>query len=970
LLTFSFNAYSDKNEKKKRQRRPAKASDYIDKREIQKERKLLRLIDAEILSIMSVKKRREQLSYRFFELHFEKLKVVRKRETRKLIAKKKKRLKNKQSSKIYKKATLLGKNFIKKFPKSRYLSNVYNAMASMIIEVRNTPEKDKKIILSHLEKAIKFSRNTKQQYITKSKLAEFYYTLQDWGKAIEFYQQVVKYKKDSWHTKNLFNYAWCLFQTKKYNEATIYLKQAYRFSFSKKYVDYREQVSDAINYFYVFNKEPRKAVDFHFKNKESVLSEQFSRILKITKKHMSLRDSISLEQYARKFCELRKDYLCQLNLSYFRVETAREVKDYDMHFKYALKVKKEYEQIDAKILEENATTVELIIDNIRSLTTYIQQMAYKGHYRILKGQEKTYKRVISYYWILKKIDKKKRFEYSYLQAELSFKEKRFPEASQYYKESLSYIDKKEVKDEKYIDKVLDSMIALANEERFKDDKYFELAHSKFIEYRPRSVRSPKIYQNLFKFYIAKKGIKSAEGLVENYHKNIRKDLKLQKEMYKEVLNYYISNKDMVKLAKQVRKLKKGFLSYSKGFIEKNVIILGELLFTQAQEYEKQGKHEIAITEYEKLYENENYPQKIKLESALNMAIAYLKLGDVSSSYKWAKTSFKFQKNKYFKEKVPVYLQLAEKYFLSQDLKNSRRLYSRVFPKLCPLVRDIKLLSGHYYKYQNLLIIDRRYKRSQRLGLSESKCRVPQNISKDVARLYIDKLISEKDVKRLSETKGQIKFNQYQKEVFEFMLNKLWLEPITLAELKDNNIYGRLTAFLDNNVMISRKDKKEVDYYYQFLEYMSQVQQQDYTVAMPNPFNIDQLIKNIENKTNQYVQFKQKGETLAQLTKFPAAYVSILSAQVFNDMRFEQGISGLDYTAAITDMNIKKQMDANIKSILDGIQANKDNLKKMVADTVRKNQVISVHTKFSHFDQELFDTSLYQKEDLSLIYVGK
>jgi translation initiation factor 2B subunit (eIF-2B alpha/beta/delta family) len=223
---------------------------------------------------------------------------------------------------------------------------------------------------------------------------------------------------------------------------------------------------------------------------------------------------------------------------------------------------------------------------------------------------------------------------------------------------------------------------------------------------------------------------------------------------------------------------------------------------------------------------------------------------------------------------------------------------------------------------------------------------------------------------LSETKGQIKFNQYQKEVFEFMLNKLWLEPITLAELKDNNIYGRLTAFLDNNVMISRKDKKEVDYYYQFLEYMSQVQQQDYTVAMPNPFNIDQLIKNIENKTNQYVQFKQKGETLAQLTKFPAAYVSILSAQVFNDMRFEQGISGLDYTAAITDMNIKKQMDANIKSILDGIQANKDNLKKMVADTVRKNQVISVHTKFSHFDQELFDTSLYQKEDLSLIYVGK
>jgi hypothetical protein len=441
-------------------------------------------------------------------------------------------------------------------------------------------------------------------------------------------------------------------------------------------------------------------------------------------------------------------------------------------------------------------------------------------------------------------------------------------------------------------------------------------------------------------------------------------------MYKELLNYYITKKDMKTLSKMISSMKKGYLKFNKKFIETNTVILGGLLFTRAQNFEKQSNYKVAIEEYIKLYEYEGYPIKIKMESALNIAIAYLKLNNTKSSYSWSKKSMKYYKNKYFSEKMPVYFQMAEKYFLLQDLERSKELYGKLFFNFCHMVKDRKLKSSHYAKFQNMNILTKSYKKYKLANKKANACKIDNKAREQVAAVYVEHVLTEQKYDEINKIKNQVEYKKYNYEIFNYYLSKLWMEENSLNGVNESKVFQSFSKFIDGNNFIKISDKNEISYYKEFLSYLNKVKNYNYEIAIKTPFDLNGFIKDIESKMIEFAKVKQIGDKLANRTKYPMAYVSIQAVQKMNIEKIYYVFSKLDLSKQVKEPQIKKQLDENIKNILSGFDQQRIAVSKNINDTIRKNKSLSGYSKYAYFDRELFETSLYQKDDMSLIYVGK
>ncbi len=753
LLILSFSVFSEKREKD-----------------------LLSLINLEIKSIEKVKKKGEQLDYRLFELYSEKTKIMRRTEHELALkdqAAGKKVNKTeyyKQSQLVFNHAYKFGQAFFKAYPKSRYLSNVYYGLASNQIEVQNTIEKDQKEIIEWLTMALKKANNPEKKYLSQVKLAEVYYTVKNYELAIKNFEPVIKNKNDRWYTKNIYNLSWCYFQTKEYDKAVAFALTAYKYSKIKKYENVSEQSMDALDYFFVFSKRPDEAIAFHIKNNTDPVSrmEHFVKLLNLSQKFISSDVALQTEKPARAFCLKMKDYSCLFHMSAFKLDVYKEGKNYDQHLVTVRNIHKEVTALKNSKIAYDENTLNQIINNIGETASTFQQLAYKSHYAFKNNAEDTYKTIIEYYQTLKFLNPTFHHEYAFLQAELSYKEKKYNEAGKFYYESLTKVDKKTTPPE-FAEKLFKSMIALANDASFGDKVFFEKVHVSYIDYYQTDDRVIPIYQALFKFYQSEKQYPKSEELLVSYSTKIPKEIQTHKEMMKVVLNNYITTKDSTKLNDWITQLKKGFLKFEKPFIEQNVAILAQLLFEKAQQKEAQKDYAAAIKEYQAIVDNKDYATEIKADSLYNIAINYIRLRDADKSISHLKESLRLKTKKDLLKKVSDLQVIAREYVTLQSLNSSSMVYKFLFKNFC---QELASPDATFLTYTQIEIAQNR---TQIFNNPEEfkKC-VFKNDSIKLARsIYIDWLWENKKFMELADLHKRPDYALHFDEIFHEFYSIIW-----------------------------------------------------------------------------------------------------------------------------------------------------------------------------------------------------
>ncbi len=935
------------------------------KKELKREKKLLRLVEAEIRSITKVKSKKDKLAYRLFELYSERVKLHRKLEEEKVV--KGKVPKSKAyiaSTRYYQEAQLFGKAFLKQYPRSGYLANTYMTLATNLLEIENSPKRDQKELVFYLSKAVQSARASSVKHTARTKLAELYYILEDFKSAIKYYEVVTRVSNDPWFTKNLLNLSWCYFQEKRYQDAIDRSMLAYKKSTQRGYTDVRDQVSDAMNYFYTFNRQPERAIEFHVRYTKKDLDQKFIQLLNLSLNHISSTVALRAEVKARRYCTIKKDFGCLYLMSQFKLNIYKDAKDYENHYRSVVSLVKEYKMLNKTQIKNYSDVTNEAINNIAELSSYIQSLAYKDHYILNGGREATYGRLINNYNQLKVLNKSFTYEYAFLQGELSYKEKRYNYSAKFYIESLDATPK-DIK-EKFYPKLFKSMFSLANEKSYDNKNYFEKAYMSYIKWKPKDPETSKQYDRLFKFYLTEKDMKKVVMLVDYYHKNIPSKLKDQKDMIRTVLNHYIKIKDTNALATWVKKLQGGYLKFTKGFIEKNITILAQLLFQRTKRFEELGKTKLAIKEYEKIYSNEIYPLRIKNDSAFNVSVIYLKYGMVQKSYDWMEKVLKKHDPKNLIPKIDVILTTAQQYYLLQSPERSHDLYKFVTENYCD---KSKTYPQHYTQIQELNLALRHYQTFNLTHKRSAICKVDDKLVTISKGSYVDLIVQEGNIAVLNKyIKNKPAFKEYQSLVFTDLLNRFWQENFEHGNLVGNKNFENLQSYANGNKYLSSQNWADMRLLTTFVNYYQTAMGTDTRIPDMKQFDVEKFNNAFNNSLSKLTLLKENGMALANNAGDPNVYSATLATIYHKFAQFQDVI--LSYPVRSKDKLLIKEVKKNFSMITGMLSQQMQQIKTSYSQSDKNNVVKNQFAKYFNYDKEMGKVSLYGNKEVNLLNVSK
>jgi|GEM_PF-6880574 len=903
---------------------------------LKREKKLLHLVKVEISSIKKLKKRNDKLDYRLFELYSERVRLLRKLETHQVIkGTKGKKVAYKKSEQLYLQAQKYGHSYIRKYPKSRFIPDVYLKLAANVIEIRNDLAKYEKTIIHYLDKALEHGKTPGLQYRAKVVMAELFYNLKKFDQAEKYYKEVVKNKVDLAYTKNMLNYGWSMFQNRDYHGAIKVLKQSFlAWKRNPKYFDVNERIAQAVNYFNVYNKTPEDAIRFHAKHNRNNLLNLYYELLTLSQKIISPQKALIVESKSRKYCESYKDTACLFKLSEFKLQLYREGRDYIKH------------KVTPKQKEELKDTIDESINNIGEVTSFLQKFAYKGEYKINNSKESTYFALISNYDNLKVLNKVMVHEYNYLEGELSYKEVKFQNASKYYLQALSTIPKKskDVKNNKKIfefkTKLLDSMLALANEKTFKNDSFYEKSSTEYIAFYPKDKKSEKVYNNLFNFYVSKKNLAKGEGLIKQYHKNRSDKIKTHREMYTVLLSEHIKLKSLSKIADSIIEMKKGYLGFTPDFIDRNVKILGNLVFEKTQKLEKLGKKQEVLAEYKSIYDNTKYPMEIRLDGAFNLGVMKVKRSQVDEAYQWMQLVIKQGKKENLLKKLNPLLGVAEQLFLNQRLTKSKNIYSLIASKYCVEATDYP---AHFLKLQevNLATGDIASFKNQ---LNTAKlCKVPEATITAAKVSYVDYLVSENKTQLLlSEIKGSPKFSIHQDRVQDYLIEKFWSDFDINDNFQTLASYKVLDKFNFNNAYLSKEGRKKFYDIKTFINFAKTSRLDNLEVKAMQKFSLKSFEADFGRLMSSLEDIKGQGDKLVNASQEPNTYAATLAIVYDAFGRLKQN---LEKFVVVTDnKDLEKQVNANLKQVVRGIASQESEYKQSYYKLKKKTPINTHFTK--------------------------
>jgi len=646
-------------------------------KEASKWQTLMKLIDQEISTINRARKKTSSLKYRLLELQSEKIKLWKQKENENFVkmglAGKKISRKRafKKTLELYEQARRQGLDILKRHPRSPYKPAIYYTLA---LNSRDYSYDEKEF--TYLRSALALSpKGSEIRYLTRTSLAEYYYNKKKYKKAVELYDIVTKNLDDEWHTKNLYNYGWCLLKTHKFEKAITTLEHAYDLSSKDFYIDFRGQIMSGLVNFYVLGKQIERGKKFILSKVDDKYDALFSYLKKVSNKGYK-EESIELIALTEKFIDPKQRDVQLADLRLFQFDFHKQFNEkFKMHeISQAISKLKltdyQKEDITYKISEEVGT----------------QQLLLKNEYNKEDGiyTASRLTTIISYFDLLSGFDTKNSSKYLYYSAETLYTVAEFKKALTYYKNAIE-IQQKTASDLDLNEKAIDSIfscIDLAKLSKVEKSTELEYAYTKHISIWPNTQKSFIIYPKLFSLYLFSERFDKSQATINAFHESFPKAITEQRTLFKQQIDYFIKKEKINLIADKINLMYKGYLNFSFKDTKKTEKILADILFNKYQGLSVAGKKDEAIAGYKAIFYKKKYPKSVRADAAFNMGIIYIDLLDSSRGVKWFKKSFPLFTDKETIQRREYLEKVSLRSSLLQDFLNAANIQKIVLQLFC------------------------------------------------------------------------------------------------------------------------------------------------------------------------------------------------------------------------------------------------------------------------------------------------
>ena len=638
---------------------------------------LLKLIEEEEKTINMVRRKSDHLMYRMFELKNERIKLYKEKENKAFLdagVKGKKIARKKAFRKTlsqYNEARKYGLSILKRYPKTRYRSAIYHSLA-----LNSRDYAYDKRELGYLYQAIKNTRkHSEVWYLAMTSLAEYFYNNKKYPRAVSLYKQIIHNDEDQWHTKNLYNYGWCLLKTHKFAEAIDRLEEGYKLSFDTRYIDFRSQIMNSLVSFYVLGKEIERGIKFVMEHDKAPY-EALARFAHKTADKGFFAETERLVALAEDHTDKGKEDEQLADLRLFQFDFYNQYKREKKLFAAAkalaeIKLNNYQREEAVRKLSEKARAEQIIVQKDFDK---VAQAYDVGRLQALE----------SYFDFLSVLDKKNEAMYRFFTAETLYSVKEYKKALASYKRSLEIQLKTPSKmdlNRKIIDGIFSS-IDFAAFSKTEEMAELEYAYIKYLSLWPKDQKAQTIHQKLFAIYFARKDHEKMESSLNFYAKSFPKDGDIHQKLFKQRIDLAIKEQDTFRLASLVKKMQSGYFSFSKEETKKSEVILANLLFSKFQKLNQEGDTEGAIAGYKKVFHNNHYPQSVVAEAGFNIGILYTDLYDAARSVKWFKRTFPLFNDKEKAKKRDYIEKMSKRSALLQDFLNAAHMQRIVLDNFC------------------------------------------------------------------------------------------------------------------------------------------------------------------------------------------------------------------------------------------------------------------------------------------------
>lgn len=649
---------------------------------------LMTLIDKERKTILSLREISPQLKQRLLELDSETLNLLKQKENQKFLKASPVDIKNKgrdfyfsESIKLQLNAEKFGLDIIKNFPRFINNAEIYYTLA---LNSRDYGKNNK--TEQFLLQALKIAhQRSAVNYNAKVALAEYYYNNNKYDTAIKYYNEVLKNTGDEWHTKHLYNAAWCFLKKNDFNYAIDLLVKAHDLGLQSRYISMKDQVLESAQAFFVLGDRIDDGIAFYLKNAvppTSYLIRMASRTAErgqFDKTELIIQKNLEVTTKLEKFDLIGDIHLQQL-------EIYRNFKRHDLHFKTA----RSLEQLKKKnLLSEQQT--EDAIQKITELVGFLQiRLTNNAKIKQSSFDPELLKMIITYFDFLTTLDPNNKDKHSFFQGESFFAVELYKDAAKAYRIGLEAAKTKVAEAaelETMRRKILESLLATLEFGKFNKEEQQNLTiytFTHYLEYWPVDEKSRLIYRNLFNLYFQLNRIDQGLAVLNAYQKHYTDtdNREIQRGMLTQVIDQYIKEKNSDRLAFWISKINEGFLNFPKTYTEKAVEILGQILFENYSAMASAGKKNEAILGYKQVFEDERYPAKIKAQASFRMAVLLQEEHLLVDSYHWLEISLNLYSKAELAELRPALLALHEIYYTKQHFEFSTKLADRVLSIYC------------------------------------------------------------------------------------------------------------------------------------------------------------------------------------------------------------------------------------------------------------------------------------------------
>lgn len=637
---------------------------------------IINIINEEIKEISRLSSQRRNtpdLLLRVAELNLEKGRLWREKENSDFLSipadrRKKLNKKNyfKKSTRYFREANNLCLKLVKRYPRYSRKSEAY-----YILGYNAKEENKQKTAAKYLSRASQTTKNKKTKVKTQITLAEVYYNAKKYSKAIPLYESALSKYKDKWWTKDSFNLAWSYYQVNNYNKAISKMKEVYKLSRSKKYIDMSRDVERDIGVFYATSGKIDEGVRFYKKIGDN-FSERLLRISQTLEQKGQFSKSIEVLRNALKNSKNEKN---KIEIFIEMLTIYEKSNKYAEHSRTANILMSYWKQ---KKLTENQTNL-LNFQMQKVGATLQRQVVSKTYRRVKTVRVKKAKQAINYFENLASTKPQQADEYHFLMGETSFIVGFYKVAFANYKKSFeaSLLKKSKFKSLS-MEGMLASLAKKSNATNTNNIYVFE----KYITHFPGGRKARGIYPRLFNNYLDNKDYEKAKSVLERYKTIYKKDFKTQEAMIAKLMDIDRKNGDNIAIRNWITAIEAREYSVSTKFKTRLQELLTTLQIENVQSELGKGNKKFALQGYHKILTDPYSTAKSRLNAKYNLSALYYELGDTKNAYKWSVASVNEMSSKDVLKFSSSFLTIANYLFTSLEFKRSADLFARYTNKVC------------------------------------------------------------------------------------------------------------------------------------------------------------------------------------------------------------------------------------------------------------------------------------------------